>query len=140
MSEIRHVAFQAVPAERLDGHKLLHYTIDGDRLTLLLDQSEIKRVLCDQLTDLHLDIVGTLIVQAPVIVNGRTPDGGRLITVSRHEFVPPRALPTGRLCWPAPAEGEFVWLIAEGAMTEAMRQAINCFIAEQLATHYWVQY
>lgn len=95
MPEIRHVIFKAVPAERLEGHRLLLVKIDGDTLTLLLDETEIDPVLCKQLTEYHSDIVDTLIVQTDAPVNGLAPNGGRVITESRYEFVPKQALPGG---------------------------------------------
>ena len=140
MSEIRHVIFKAVPAEQLEGDRLLRVEINGDTLTLRLDQAEINRALCEQLTEYHQDIVGTLIVQADVPVNGVAPDGGRVITESRYEFVPKRALPRGRLCWPVDSLNEFIWQVPYKSMSEEMRRAINAFIAAQLATHRWLQH
>lgn len=138
MSEIRHVIFKAVPAEELQG-KLLRVETDGDTLTLLLDQTKIDPALCKELTEYHKDIVGTLIVQTDAPVNGVAPGGGRVITESRYEFVPKRALPRGRRCWPIDATNEFIWQVPYKSMTEPMRQAINEFIAIQLATHRWTQ-
>lgn len=139
MAEIRHVAFQAVPAERLGG-ELLREKITGDTIALELDETEIDPALCEQLTEYHQDIVGTLIVQAAAPVHGLAPNGGRVITESRYEFVPKGALPRGSLCWPIDSKNEFIWLVPYKSMTEPMRQAINRYIAMQLATHRWLQH
>ena len=55
------------------------------------------------------------------------------------EMVP--SLPGGRSVYPAEQDGRFVWLVAEGAMTQAcfdeMREYLRFLASEGLWTQHW---
>ncbi|MFE9935904.1 hypothetical protein [Streptomyces hirsutus] len=53
------------------------------------------------------------------------------------EFVP--ALPGGRAVFPAEREGKFVWLVAEGAMTEQCFREMRSYLAHIASAGMWVQ-
>ncbi|MFD5656978.1 hypothetical protein [Streptomyces hirsutus] len=53
------------------------------------------------------------------------------------EFVP--ELPGGRAVVPAEREGKFVWLVAEGAMTEQCFREMRSYLAHIASTGKWVQ-
>ncbi|MFF3928624.1 hypothetical protein [Streptomyces hirsutus] len=53
------------------------------------------------------------------------------------EFVP--SLPGGRAVVPAEREGKFVWLVAEGAMTEQCFREMRSYLAHIASAGMWVQ-
>lgn len=53
------------------------------------------------------------------------------------EFVP--SLPGGRAALAAEKEGRFVWLIAEGAMTDQCRREMRDYLSHIVRTGMWTQ-
>ncbi|WP_145789356.1 hypothetical protein [Kitasatospora atroaurantiaca] len=106
----------------------------------MLHERHISKDLCEQLSEYHKDIIGKTLTHEDEAADGLNPSEGRVITNGRYEFVPAVALPAGRKCWPVHGGEEFIWQIQAGEMTEQLRQALNAYIAESLATRQWVQH
>ncbi|MFJ1657225.1 hypothetical protein [Streptomyces anthocyanicus] len=53
------------------------------------------------------------------------------------EFVPD--LPDGRAVFPAEREGKFVWLVAEGAMTEQCFHEMRTYLLHIVGSGTWTQ-
>jgi hypothetical protein len=53
------------------------------------------------------------------------------------EMVP--SLPGGRAVYPAEQEGQFVWLIAEGAMTKQCFEEMRSYLRYIVENNLWVQ-
>lgn len=53
------------------------------------------------------------------------------------EFVP--NLPGGRALYPAEQEGRFVWLVAEGAMTEQCLNEMREYVRYIIEHRLWIQ-
>ncbi|MFF9215567.1 hypothetical protein [Streptomyces viridosporus] len=48
-------------------------------------------------------------------------------------------LPEGRAVFPAEREGKFVWLVAEGAMTEQCVREMRGYLSHIASNRLWVQ-
>ena len=53
------------------------------------------------------------------------------------QFVP--NLPGGRACFPAERDGKFVWLVADGAMTEQCFTEMRSYLCHIVGSGMWTQ-
>ncbi|MGI5408667.1 hypothetical protein ACQEV9_17970 [Streptomyces chartreusis] len=71
-----------------------------------------------------------------------TQDASGQSTERRHPDVQMKfvsALPDGRAVVPAEQEGKFIWLIAEGAMTDQCRREMRDYLRHIVRSGMWTQ-
>jgi hypothetical protein len=129
--------WEIVPATELPPGKLITIRDEPGTVVLRFCKGHIRAGLRDQLAAWHGIIFGEGVLIQRYADHAAAE--GTPLAVARVEFVRPGVLPAGRLCWPIFAESEFIWLIAEGQMSEELRRQFSELVARNVADGHWIQ-